>query len=149
MFDIINYLSYNDAISIHDEIIAKSGGSLGVIREGLIRSPLEWVKNDKMYPSFTEKVSHLFFSFTKNHGFVDGNKRSAISICAFFMLINFYEQEIVDRFIKLSEELVLDVANEIIPKDLLKDIFNDVLISGEISDLNIIKIYNNKESNKK
>ena len=145
MSEIINYPTYEDAINKHDEIIEKSGGSKGILSEGLIRSPLEWIQNDEVYPSFVDKLTHLFFSFVKNHGFSDGNKRSAISVSAYFMLINFYEQEIVDRFIKISEELVVDVAENIISKELLCDILGDILVSGEVSDLNIIKIYDKKE----
>jgi death-on-curing protein len=87
-----NYLYFDTihAISVHDDIIVKSGGNSGILNIGLLESVLEHIKNDIYYPSIEEKITHLFYSVNKNHAFNDGNKRSAIALSAYFMEINCY-----------------------------------------------------------
>ena len=71
----LQYFDSEHAISVHDEIIKKSGGTLGVLSIGLLESVLEHIQNDFYYETLEQKLTHLFFSINKNHCFADGNKR--------------------------------------------------------------------------
>ena len=58
---------------------------MGTRDVGLIDSTLEHVQNDFFYPELEDKVTHLIFSFNKNHSFNDGNKRSSIALAAYMI----------------------------------------------------------------
>lgn len=130
-----NYLYFDTihAISVHDDIIAKSGGNSGILNIGLLESVLEHIKNDIYYPSIEEKITHLFFSVNKNHAFNDGNKRSAIALSAYFMEINCYGFQ-VSRFVSEMENIAVDVADNRIDKQLLLEIISSLLFENEFSD---------------
>lgn len=68
---------------IHDKIIEASGGLKGVHDEGLIKSALGRPRqsafgNDIHQDSFA-KAAALLDSIANNHGFRDGNKRTAMA----------------------------------------------------------------------
>ena len=76
----MKYLSFEDAITLHDKMIEVMGGLQGFdsSRVGYLESALEHIKNDDFYPSFLDKLTHLVFCCVKFHPFLDGNKRTAI-----------------------------------------------------------------------
>jgi death-on-curing family protein len=43
---------------------------------------------NELYPSLWEKAANLLYLLTKNHPFIDGNKRIAASIFLYFLNIN-------------------------------------------------------------
>ncbi|MCL1876512.1 Fic family protein [Candidatus Saccharibacteria bacterium] len=129
-----NYVTFDQAIEKHNEIIKKSGGKMGIDNAELIKSPLEFVRDESYYPEFIDKLTHLMFSINKNHGFIDGNKRSSIAVSAYFLEINFFDQLTIDLFIKESENLALLVAQNYMKKDLLKEVLRDIIYDNELSD---------------
>ena len=113
----IAYITLEEAIAKHDEIILASGGLLGLRDEGLLISALTMIENDLYYSSFSSKLVHLIFSINKNHCFIDGNKRASISLGASFLLNNGWSTEFVASFIIAMEEVVVWLANDEINKD--------------------------------
>ncbi len=81
---LILYFDLKHAIQTHDKIIEISGGSLGMHDVGLLESVIEHVRNDKYYPTISDKLTHIVYSVAMNHAFSDGNKRSAIALGGFF-----------------------------------------------------------------
>lgn len=75
----------------HDEIIALTGGPLGVRDEGLLHSALQRPVNSFHYEG-QEDVAVLAATYpvaiTKNHPVADGNKRAAFVAMAVFLLRN-------------------------------------------------------------
>lgn len=130
---VFNYFTTEFAIVIHDEIIEKSGGILGIINEGLIDSFINHIQNDEYYPNLEDKLTHLFYSVNKNHCFNDGNKRSSIALSAYFLEINECGF-IVPRFIYYMENFSVDVANNIINKELLHEIISSILYEESFSE---------------
>ena len=69
-------------------IIKETGGRFGIHDENLIRSslvvPLQNYFGREVYPNPIEKAGALFYSVNKNHGFSDGNKRTA---CLMLVLV--------------------------------------------------------------
>lgn len=130
----ITYFEFDDLVAKHNEVIEKSGGSTGVFNEGLLKGCLEFIQDDIYYPDFEDKITHLVFSIAKNHGFCDGNKRTAIVAGAYFLELNAYDQYIVDAFMQNMEGVVLLTAQSILSKDQLKQIICDLINHGEMSD---------------
>lgn len=112
------YLSIENAIDTHGLTVEKSGGgTLGLLEIDKLASVLEHIQNDDYYPTFEDKLTHLFHSACKFHCFQDGNKRIAISLSAQMLLMNGYLR--VGRFIHEAENISYHVAAGNISKDLL------------------------------
>lgn len=59
----INYLSLEEALEIHYATIQNSGGGeFGEIDSGRLESVLIHIQNDDYYPTFLDKITHLFFA---------------------------------------------------------------------------------------
>ena len=72
------YLTIEQAVEVHRKTVEVSGGgALGHLELGKLQSVLEHMKNDDYYPTFEDKLTHLFFCSCKFHCFEDGNKRIA------------------------------------------------------------------------
>ncbi len=121
------YITMDQVMDIHRKTIEVSGGgSLGVIELGKLESVISHIQNDSYYPTFEDKLTHLFFSTNKFHCFQDGNKRLAISLSAQILLLNGYLY-CTDRFIREMENISYHVAAGRIDKELLKRIIHAVL----------------------
>lgn len=74
-------ISTNDAISIHEVLIAKFGGSRGLRDRGALEAslarPYATFGGEELYPSNIDKAAALMESILINHPFIDGNKRIA------------------------------------------------------------------------
>lgn len=70
------------------------GGSSGVRDIGLIESavarPRASFDREDLYPNIFDKTAALLQSLLKNHPFVDGNKRTAITSAGVFLKMNGY-----------------------------------------------------------
>ena len=87
----IIYFPKEQIREIHQKTIEYSGGgSTEIIDLGKLEAVIEHIQNDDYYPTFVDKITHLFFSICKFHAFVDGNKRLAITLSLNFLLINSY-----------------------------------------------------------
>ena len=124
----MKYLSFDEAIALHSDIMEEMGGLQGFdnSRVGYLQSALEHIKNDDFYPSFLDKLTHLIFSCVKFHPFLDGNKRTAIYLAKAFIKLNAPEILPNDFYEKL-ENVVVSVASDEIDKDSLKAILAEML----------------------
>ncbi len=136
-----NYFSAVYAIQIHDKIIEISGGISGVKAYGNLDSPLNHIQNDDYYPTFEDKLTHIVFSFNKFHAFNDGNKRTSIAMGAFFLEINGLDV-LVDKFIIEMENIAVTVADNIIDKDLLKEIIVSLICEPDYKEELKLRIIN-------
>ncbi|MGB4192026.1 MAG: Fic family protein [Rickettsiales bacterium] len=132
------YLTLEQAIAVHAKTVEISGGgALGHLDLGLLEGVLQHIQNDDYYPTFEEKLSHLFFSACKFHCFQDGNKRIAITLCAQMLLFNGYLY-CVSEFIREMENISYHVAANSIDKDLLADLISASL--NENTDNEVLKL---------
>ncbi len=134
------YFDLDHAIKVHDEIIKKSGGLLGVINLNLLESSLEHIKNDLYYPYLEDKITHLFYSVNKNHCFNDGNKRAAIALTAYFLEINGLDHKI-DIFIKRMENITVYVAENRVTKELLYNLIKSTIYEYEYDETLKLELY--------
>ena len=81
----IKYLTTEEILEIHDEIIKETGGHTGIISKGNI----EFVISQMEIPKNVErKAAILFHGILTKHPFVDGNKRTAIASAETFLKEN-------------------------------------------------------------
>lgn len=139
------YFTAAYAIEVHDSIIRESGGLMGIKDSGQIESTLYHVQNEIFYPDIEHKLTHLLFSFNKNHCFNDGNKRSSLALSAYFLVINGLDV-LIDKFIIEMENIVVDVADNRIDKDLLFVIITSILYEDDYSEGLKLKIIEAKQS---
>ena len=127
----IIYLSLEQAVEVHRKTVEVSGGgALGHLDLGKLESVLQHMQNEDYYPTFEDKLTHLFFSACKFHCFQDGNKRIAITLCAQMLLLNGYLY-CSGHFIREMENISYHVAAGNIDKDLLHDIITAVIKGDE------------------
>lgn len=132
MEDIL-YFDTAHAITVHDEIINKSGGFQGIRDLGQLESILEHIQYDLYYPNFEDKLTHLFYAINKGHTFSDGNKRSSIALSTYFMEVNGYDFA-VSKFITEMENIAVDVADNRVNKELLAEIISSILYEDDYSE---------------
>ncbi len=88
----VRYLTPNDVIQIHFEIVEATGGSQGLRDPGLLESaavrPQSTFGGEDLYPTLALKAASLVHSLLLNHMFVDGNKRTAITSMIEFLILN-------------------------------------------------------------
>ena len=88
------YLSVEQVLFLHDRLIEETGGEHGVRDLGGLESALarpQAVFGDtEFYPDIFAKVAVLMDGLTRNHAFIDGNKRISISTAALFLQVNGY-----------------------------------------------------------
>ena len=73
-------------------MIDETGGSHGVRDLGLLESAVARVGQTfggrDLYPTLTLKAAALLSGLLKNHPFIDGNKRTALTACGVFLELN-------------------------------------------------------------
>jgi death on curing protein len=89
------YLTPEQVLFLHSRLLAETGGSHGVRELGLLLSalgrPQGTFDGKDLYPDLFLKTAALMDSLVRNHPFVDGNKRTAITAAAFFLRINGFQ----------------------------------------------------------
>jgi death-on-curing protein len=136
----LTYLTLDQAIDIHAKTVEVSGGgTLGHLELGKLDSVLQNIQNDDYYPTFEEKLTHLFFSACKFHCFQDGNKRIAITLSAQMLLFNGY-MYCASSFLREMENISYHVAAGNIDKDLLLEIITAHLMEEEDNEALKLKI---------
>ena len=129
----IHYITLEQAKETHAKTIQYSGGgTLEHLDLGRLESVLQNIQNDDYYPTFEEKLTHLFFCVCEFHCFADGNKRLAITLSTLFLLLNGY-MAIAQSFMLEMENISYHVAAGKIDKDLLLRIM--IAIMGGTYDL--------------
>ncbi len=119
MADLTLYFNAQHAVDVHDWIIEHSGGLPGLKDLGQLESVLQHIQNDDYYPTFDAKLTHLIFAINKFHAFNDGNKRSSLTLGAYFLTLNGYDY-CVTQFVEKMENIVVAVAEGRIHKELLE-----------------------------
>lgn len=139
----IVYITLEQAEQIHKKTIQYSGGGTYEHFDlGRLESVLLNIQNDDYYPSFVDKLTHLFYCTCEFHCFADGNKRLAITLSAQFLLLNGY-MAVAKDFFTITENISYQVAAGKINKDLLHRIMAAIMDrTYEIDEELKLEIYN-------
>lgn len=107
-------------ISIHDDQIARFGGSYGVRDVGLFEScclsPYQTFAGFELFPSIFDKAARFIIGFAKNQCFIDGNKRTAATTALVLLDLNGYELTLSNDELA---SFILSVANNEIPDEFI------------------------------
>ena len=107
----MKWLRTDVILAIHKMQIAEHGGDAGVRDLGLLDSALARPRNIHAYEAgadIARLAAAYGYGIAKNHPFVDGNKRTALSATRTFLLINGFQvnstqQEKYLTFLALAE----------------------------------------------
>lgn len=91
----ITYPSVEDALLIHQRVLFRFGGTSGVRDMGALESAIARPQSG-YYKDLIEQAAALLESLSQNHPFLDGNKRTAISVTAAFLRVNGYRLDFED-----------------------------------------------------
>jgi len=82
-----DYLTLEDVLDIHRELIRRWGGTQGIRDPGLLEAAL-YRPQTGYYPSLVDEASALWESLSQHHAFLDGKKRIAFAATFVFLRIN-------------------------------------------------------------
>jgi death-on-curing protein len=81
-------------MTAHVRLIKEFGGAIGVLDVGLLESalnrPVTGVEGQAHYRTPFERAGVLWLGLIRNHGFVDGNKRTATAAMARWLIAEGY-----------------------------------------------------------
>ena len=112
------FLTLEEVLIIHESMIELYGGTHGIRDEGLLMSAIEMPKSgfgdSYLHDTIFHMASAYLFHLTKNHPFLDGNKRIGLGCADVFLALNGFNLEMTedDAF-----ELTIKVASENITKE--------------------------------
>jgi death-on-curing protein len=77
-------------LAIHDEQLAEHGGQAGVRDRGLLESALSRPQNQFAYGehALPRLAASYAFGISRNHPFLDGNKRTSLVVAELFLVLN-------------------------------------------------------------
>ena len=108
----IRWLSERAIRLVHLELLALEGGLAGVRDEGLIQSALARPVDQYEYAKIQDVptlAAYYAIAISKNHPFVDGNKRTAFAALNMFLHLNGYKLRSTP---KDALEAMLKLAND-------------------------------------
>jgi death on curing protein len=107
-------------LAIHDEQLAEHGGQAGIRDRGLLESAMARPRNQYAYGEhlLARLAASYAFGISRNHPFLDGNKRTSLVVAEVFLELNGSEltatdAECITAFLRLaagdlSEEQLAD-----------------------------------------
>jgi death-on-curing protein len=89
------YVALEEILRLHYQVIEDFGGSHGVRDEGrlssVVEAPKQTVFGAEQYPTIYDKAAVYLRNIIGDHPFSDGNKRTAITVSAIFLMRNGYD----------------------------------------------------------
>ena len=107
-------------IAIHDMQLAEHGGGAGLRDGNLLESALAKPENLAAYgdPDAAALAAAYGYGISRNHAFIDGNKRTALVAAELFLQLNGWQLEVEDADCVLT---MLAVASGDITEDAFAD----------------------------
>jgi len=109
-------------LAIHDEQISEHGGIPGARDLAVVDSALARPRNLLAYgkPDAARLAAAYAFGLSSNHGFLDGNKRTAYVVAETFLDLNGYAMDAPDETVVNT---MLAVATGVMPEEQLAEWF--------------------------
>lgn len=107
----MHYLTVEEVLVIHARLVEETSGSHGVRDTHLLQSLIERPKTEfggtQLYLTVFEKAAAYLEAILQYHVFIDGNKRTGITVAARFLFVSGYELTATNKEL---EEFVLSVV---------------------------------------
>jgi death on curing protein len=86
------WLNSTVVIAVHEAQLAEHGGGAGVRDQNLLASALSRPQNPAAYgePDVSDLAAAYGFGISRNHAFIDGNKRTGFVAAVMFLRLNGY-----------------------------------------------------------
>lgn len=88
----MKFLTIDQVLAMHEELIQRYGGASGLRDRGQLESalaqPFMTFEGQELYADPSDEAAALCFSIVKNHPFVDGNKRVGFAVLSIFLQSN-------------------------------------------------------------
>jgi death-on-curing protein len=112
------WIRLDAVLAIHDAQVAEHGGMRGVRDLAAVESALARPRNLLAYgkPDAAALAAAYAFGLASNHGFLDGNKRTAYVIAETFLDLNGYALDAPDEAVVAT---MLAVASGVMPEEQL------------------------------
>jgi death-on-curing protein len=108
----MRYLTIDEILDLHQQIIEQSGGAYGIRDRGALESavaqPQMMFSGVELYQSLADKAVALGFSLICNHPFIDGNKRIGHAAMETFLVMNGLE---IGAGVNEQEDIIIQVAS--------------------------------------
>ena len=133
----MKYISINQVIAVHDALINQFGGLAGMrdrsLLESALSNPMMCVFGRELHHTVFDKAASYLHSISRNHPFLDANKRTASACALLFLRANRQEP-----YYDLEEymDLVLSVAQGNKTNEQISEYFKGICLS-ESSILNL------------
>ena len=107
----MTWLTEEQLIYLHEELIRATGGSQGLRDKNLLQSalysPLQTFDSSELFLTIQQKAARLACGLTQNHPFVDGNKRIGAHAMLVVLELNgiqlhYTQRELADTFLQLA-----------------------------------------------
>ena len=95
------WIDERDVLALHNRLLALEGGAPGIHDAGLLKSALARPRHLLAYgenPDIVDMAAAYMAGIVRNHGFLDGNKRTGFVVGVLFLEINGC------RFVALEED---------------------------------------------
>jgi death on curing protein len=108
----IEFLTLEDVLALHDELIQRYSGSPGLRDAGLLEAALAMPQagfGGQYFHDFPHEMAAAYlFHLVRNHAFIDGNKRVALACAILFFKINRVSYSITEEE---AVELTVETAS--------------------------------------
>ncbi|MEG4118398.1 type II toxin-antitoxin system death-on-curing family toxin [Microcoleus sp. N9_B4] len=132
------YLTLEQILDIHHQVIGQTGGGLGITNRGLLESAFAQPKmtfgGQELYTTLAEKAAALGFSLIKNHPFLDGNKRTGHAAMEVFLILNGFE---INANVEEQERVILQVASGEMTREEFTHWLQSAIIRFNVSEENL------------
>jgi death on curing protein len=118
-----SFITWEELMVLHEEQLHTYGGQDGFIDQGAVKSALSRPQFTSQYsPSadVADLAADYMFGFATTQGFLDGNKRTAVVACLYFLMINGWD-------VTFNDKLLFVVAIAVAKGDLDRDGLADIL----------------------
>jgi death on curing protein len=87
------WLTQAVVIAVHESQLAEHGGGAGVREQNSLESAMSRPENLAAYgkPDAADLAAAYGFGISRNHAFIDGNKRTGFVASEMFLILNGYE----------------------------------------------------------
>ena len=111
---VLVWLDEQDALTLHDRLLALHGGAPGVRDQGLLQSALARPRQHLAYADAVDVIrlaAIMTGGILRNHPFIDGNKRTGFVLGILFLELNGYafaasEEEAAQAVLALAAGLL-------------------------------------------
>ena len=126
--DAMKFPTLLEVLSIHQQVVAETGGQPGLRDQGLLESALKAAENRYYYEQADVIACAATYAYhiCMAHAFIDGNKRVAAAVSETFLLVNGWQltldnTEFVDMFLKIADGVLL--------RDAIEEVFRHCAVS--------------------